>query len=550
MENLIPTALGREKADLVLKNANIIDVFCQRIIKNDVAIKNGMIAGIGEYEGLEEIDCSEKFVMPSFVDSHVHIESSMVSPAEYAKAVVARGVTCVVCDPHEIANVCGEDGLEFMINSAKTVPLDTFFMLPSCVPATPIDSSGAFINAEKAEEIKNRFPEFKGIAEMMNVPGVLGQDKDVIKKLSLFDICDGHAPMLSNNELNAYIAAGIKSDHECVTAGEAIEKVSKGMYVHIREGTGAKNLKEIIKAVTPLNMHRFTFCTDDKHADEIIENGTIQNCVCLACKNGLNPITAITIASLNARMCYGMKNAGAIAPGYKADFIICDELIPKNIISVYKNGKLVAENGKALFKGSQTESLKVENTVNVADVNEEDFHLPFTGKETVIEIHDNTLVTTVAKEYTAEGLNLCAVIERHKKTGQKGMAFVKGFKIKNGAIAQTIGHDSHNIVVVGDCAKNMNAAVHALGTEGGIVVIEDGKIAAKLTLEIAGIMTKKSLEDVALGNSEIIKAAKRLNPELTSSRLMILSFISLIVIPEIKLCDKGLFDVINWKFIE
>ena len=300
MKDLIFSAKGgNNKADIVFKNANVVNVFSGKIEKYDVAVKNGIIIGTGIYSGENEIDCSEKYLMPSFTDSHVHIESSTVTPAEYAKAVIPKGVTCVVCDPHEIANVCGANGLEFMINSAKSVPLDTFFMLPSCVPATPFDSSGAVIDATDAKELAEHFPEFKGLAEMMNVPGVLNADEEIIKKLGLFEFCDGHCPMLTGNMLNAYITAGIKSDHESVSAKEALEKISRGMYVHIREGTGAKNLKELIKAVTPFNMRRFTFCTDDKHADEILENGTIQNCIRLACENGLDPITAITIASLN-----------------------------------------------------------------------------------------------------------------------------------------------------------------------------------------------------------------------------------------------------------
>lgn len=551
MKDLIFSAKGgNNKADIVFKNANVVNVFSGKIEKYDVAVKNGIIIGTGIYSGENEIDCSEKYLMPSFTDSHVHIESSTVTPAEYAKAVIPKGVTCVVCDPHEIANVCGANGLEFMINSAKSVPLDTFFMLPSCVPATPFDSSGAVIDATDAKKLAEHFPEFKGLAEMMNVPGVLNADEEIIKKLDLFEFCDGHCPMLTGNMLNAYITAGIKSDHESVSAKEALEKISRGMYVHIREGTGAKNLKELIKAVTPFNMRRFTFCTDDKHADEILENGTIQNCIRLACENGLDPITAITIASLNPRECYGMKNTGAIAPGYTADIIISETLIPKKILEVYKNGKLIARNGEPLFEPEKTDISKVISTVKIAKTDEKDFDFIPNEKSTVIELHEDTLITTSTKYRKEDHLNLCAVIERHKATGRKGLAFIKGLGIKNGAIAQTIGHDSHNIVVVGDGSKNIKTAIDALGCSGGIVVVENGCVTAKLLLEIAGIMTSDTLENAAKNNERIINAAKKLNPDLTSSRLMILSFISLLVIPDVKLSDKGIFDVVNQKFIK
>lgn len=547
-KKLINAALGKEEADVIFKNATVVDVFAHSLIQCDVAVSCGKIAGLGNYSGSHEIDCTGKYLMPSFIDSHLHIESSMLSPSEYAKIVVPKGVTTIIADPHEIANVCGEDGLKYMLASAESVPLDIMYMLPSCVPATPFDSSGARIGSAATQRLMNEY-NFLGLGEMMDYVGVISANDETLAKIDCAKICDGHSPLLSHKELCAYVSTGILTDHECTTVEEALEKIRLGMYIQIREGTSAKNLAELIKVVNPYTLRRLLFCTDDKHINHIIESGTISNCVNKAISLGIDPIDAITIATLNPAECYGLSKKGAIAPGYAADLIICEDITAQNILEVYKDGEIVARNGNALFEKIAVNHENVVNTVHIKEVSAESFKLDFTPGTTCIQVMPDTLVTKKIVKDTPDGLNYCAVIERHNASGNIGLAWVDGFALKNGAIAQSIGHDSHNITVVGSNPEDMAVAVNALGTEGGIAVACDGKVIAQLKLPIAGLMSDLPAETVNEEHEQVVASAAALRENNGVDIFMMLSFISLFVIPEIRLNDRGLFDVIEQNYI-
>lgn len=547
-KKLINAALGKEEADIIFKNATVVDVFTHTLTQCDVAVACGKIAGLGSYSGSHEIDCTGKYLMPSFIDSHIHIESSMLSPSEYAKIVVPKGVTTIIADPHEIANVCGEEGLKYMLASAESVPLDIMYMLPSCVPATPFDSSGARIGSAATHRLMNEY-NFLGLGEMMDYIGVISANDETLAKIDCAEICDGHSPMLSHKELCAYISTGILTDHECTSVEEALEKIRLGMYIQIREGTSAKNLAELIKVINPYTLRRLLFCTDDKHINHIIENGTISNCVSKAISLGVDPIDAITIATLNAADCYGLANKGAIAPGYCADLLVCEDLSAQSILEVYKDGEIVARNGNALFEKIAVSHENVINTVHIKEVSADSFKLDFTPGMTCIKVIPDTLVTQKIIKDTPDGLNYCAVIERHNSTGNVGLAWVDGFALKNGAIAQSIGHDSHNITVVGANPEDMAVAVNALGTEGGIAVACDGKVIAQLMLPIAGLMSDLPAETVNEEHERVVESAAALRENNDVDIFMMLSFISLFVIPEIRLNDRGLFDVIEQNYI-
>lgn len=549
IKNLIRIAKGEEQPDLVLKNCNVADVFCGEIKKCDIAIADGIIAGLGEYNCDNEIDLTDKYVVPGFIDSHVHIESSLLTPQGYAQAVLPQGVTTVVADPHEIANACGVKGIKYMQKAGESTPLDICFALPSCVPATPFDSSGAVIDSKETASLINS-GNYIALAEMMNYVGVLNCDDEVINKLACANvIIDGHAPMVYGKELSAYAVSGVKTDHECTHAKEALEKVSNGMYVHIRQGTGSQNLDELIKAVNPYNADRFTFCTDDKHFDLILEEGTISNCINMAVDRGVDFITAVKMASINSARCYSMKNKGAIAPGYIADLVVTDDKNAKNILKVFKNGKLAAENGKALFDCKSYKDEAVYHTVNIKPVSKQDFDIDFNEEIPAIAVEPFTLITKPVYCEKPDGLNKCAVIERYNATGNIGKAFVHGSNITGGAIAQTIGHDSHNITVLGDNSSDMQIAVNALGTDGGIAVVSKGEVKAYLSLNVAGLMSDKSIDEILTAYKNISKEIEKITEYNPGQLLMILSFLSLVVIPELKLNDKGLFDVNKFKYL-
>ena len=546
---VIRAAKGEELCDLVIKNARIVDLFTHSVVEGDVGITDGVIVGIGEYEGRESINACGGYVMPSFVDSHLHIESSMLTPDEYVRLVVPKGVTEIIADPHEIANVCGEEGLKFMIESAKDLPIDLHFMLPSCVPATPFDSSGAVIDASEMKRLMEKY-DFFGLGEMMNYPGLLGCVEDVLKKLDTDKVIDGHAPLLSGKELNAYAVTGIKTDHECTNKDEAEEKIRNGMYVLMREGTQSKNVAALTEAVNEHTLRRFLFCTDDRYLGDIIQNGSVQNCIRVATENGMDTLDALTIASLNPTECYSLGRRGAIAPSYRADIIIAEDMAAQKITHVFKDGRLVAKDGVALFEVKKADSSSVKDSVHIKRMEKEDLHLEFKEGLDGIKVIPHSLLTEGCKTDKEEDFNLCAVIERHKGTGNIGKCFIKGFGITCGAIAQSIGHDSHNITVVGSDGKSMALAVNALGKTGGMSVVKDGEVKAFMPLPIAGIMSDKSAEETLREHEKVLEALKELKINEDIDPFMMLSFLSLLVIPSVKISDKGLFDVDKFELIK
>lgn len=568
VDRVLKIARGEEKAELVIKKANIINVFTNEIIKGDVAIDKGRIVAIGQYSGWEEIDLKGKYLSPAFIDSHVHIESSKVTPGQFAKAVVPRGVTSIIADPHEIANVKGIEGIEYMLEESENIPLDVYMMLPSCVPATPFESAGAVLEAKELAKIIDK-EGILGMGEMMDYVGVINGDEKVLEKIELAKekgkIIDGHGPMITGRELNAYVAAGIRTEHECSTVKEMVERLRLGMYIHIREGSAARNLKELIKAVNKDNLSRVMFCTDDKEPSDLLENGSIDNNIRLAIEAGIDPIDCIKIASLNPALAYGLEGKGAIAPGYRADLVVIDNLIDFNILMVFKDGKLVAENYMPLFHVTESSNTSMKNTVVIKPIKEEDLKLNIKGdKVNVIGVIPDSLITEklvreVGKDIVVEGgefvkgndILKVAVIERHKATGRIGLGLVEGFGLENGAIASTIAHDSHNIIVIGDRDSDMVLAVEELKRlGGGIALAQEGKIIGSLQLEIAGLMSDKPLEEVRKGLDEILQLAyDKLSVNRNIEPFMILSFLALPVIPSLKITDLGLFDVDKFKFI-
>ncbi|NLK43143.1 MAG: adenine deaminase, partial [Tissierellia bacterium] len=445
-KNLILKAKGDEKSELVLKNCKIINVFTNEIIEGDIAIDKGYIVGIGQYEGQKEIDLNGKYLSPGFIDGHVHIESSMSSPSQFARVIVPRGVTSIIADPHEIANVKGIEGIKYIIDESKTVPLDVYIMLPSCVPATNFENAGAILEAEDLKELMYE-ESVLGLGEMMNYPGVISMDEKVIEKLVLFKdkVIDGHGPAIDGKDLNAYVAAGIATEHECSTLEEVINRVRLGMYILLREGSAAKDLRNIIKAVNKDNLRRFLFCTDDKHPEDLINEGTIDFNIKLAIKEGIDPIDAIKMATLNAAECYRLKGKGAIAPGYIADLVVIDNLEDFNIVKVFKNGDLVAENKKALFDTRIHLPKNMIDSVRIKEVRIEDLQIPMkSNKANIIGVIENSLVTEKLVEevktvngyfeYSHNDILKLVVIERHFATGNIGVGLIKNFKLKNGAI--------------------------------------------------------------------------------------------------------------------
>ncbi len=545
IKTYIDTAMGRKNGDFILKGGSIIDVFTGEIFTSDIIVQNGVICGVGNYSGSNEVDVSGKYVMPGFVDTHTHIESSMCTPSEYAKAVMPHGVTTVIADPHEIANVCGIDGLDYMRIASENIPLDVKLMLPSCVPATPFEHSGAAITAH---ETQTAIKDFHGIGEMMNYPGIISCDSEALGKLC-GDIIDGHAPLLSGNELNAYISAGVKTDHECSIVNEMNEKIRKGMYILLREGTLSLDIAKLIKGVTPHTLRRCAFCTDDRFVGEIIREGSIDHCIRKAVSYGINTVDAIIMATLNACEIYGLKNKGAIAPSYAADIVIADDLSLNKISKVYKDGILVCENGQALFTVEKTDNSTVTDTVHLPTITADFFNQDLSDSITAIELIPQSIITKKVTARKTDNLSKVCVIERHKKLGTKGIAYVTNYNITKGAIASSIGHDSHNIIVIGDNNSDMALAVNALGKSGGITVCSDGKIIASMRLDIAGLMSTKSAEEITAEHDALYNAAKALNINENIDAFLSLAFLPLPVIPEIRITDSGLFDVTTFKFI-
>ena len=563
LEKLIETARGKRKADLVIKNANIINVLSEEIHKGDIAICDGVIAGIGEnYEGEKEIDAKGAFVSHAFIDGHVHLESSMVLPHEFAKAVVPCGTTTVIIDPHEISNVLGLHGISYMHEAVKNLPLDVFTMLPSCVPATPYETSGFDLNSyDLALLIDSTW--VLGIAEMMNYSGLLNLDKTVLAKLDLARSkgkrIDGHAPFLSGKDLCAYIASGVKSDHECTTPAEAIEKIRLGMYIMIREGTAAKDLDALIPVLKEKNTRKCMFVTDDRHPKDLKVH--INDMVRRAVDAGVDVVKAVQIGSLNTAEYFGLKNQGAIAPGYKADLLIMPDLKTFMPEIVIKDGKIAAEHGKLTQAFTKFEKPSVRSSINVRWIEPKDFEIKGTSKlVNTIEIIPHQLVTKssvceakfeigLLQSIIDEDVLKIIVMERHRATGNIGKGFVKGFNLKAGAIASTVAHDSHNMIIIGTNDKDMyTASVELVKMQGGKVVVKDGKVVARLPLPIAGLISDNDIEYVLQHCEDLNKAVKNLGCSLDDA-FMTMGFLSLPVIPELKITDKGLFSTKKWDFV-
>ena len=563
-ERVINVARGLEKADLVIKNANIVNVLSEEIHKADVAIVDGIIAGISDsYQGEKEIDVNGAYITPSFIDGHVHLESAMVLPKEFAKTVLPAGTTTAIIDPHEISNVFGLHGISFMHEAIKDLPMDVYTMLPSCVPATPFETSGFDLNSYDLSLLIDK-PWVLGIAEMMNFPGVLNLDKNVMAKLELAKQrdkrIDGHAPFLSSKDLCAYIASGVKSDHECTTPNEAIEKLRLGMYLMIREGTAAKDLDALIPVLKDCNTRKCIFVTDDRHPSDLTEhiNGMVRRAV----EAGVNPIKAVQCASLNTAEYFGLKNLGAVAPGYRADLLIFPDLKSFKPDFVIKDGEVIVENGKLIVRLEDSETPSMRGSVNVKWIEPEDFKIEAKSEDVrTIEVIPHQLVTKsiVSKAKNEAGnlvsntetdtLKIC-VIERHRATGNIGKGFVKGFNLKSGAIASTVAHDSHNMIVVGTNDYDMYvAAVELVKSQGGKVVVNNGEVISKLPLPIAGLMSDNNFEFVLEKCAELNEATRALGCTLEDA-FMTMAFMSLPVIPELKVTDKGVFDTNKFNFVD
>ncbi|MGN0818096.1 MAG: adenine deaminase [Candidatus Coproplasma sp.] len=567
LEKFINAAAGRVKADLVLKNASYVNVFNGSIERGDIAVVGDRIVGIGDYSGAEEIDVSGLTVVPGYIDAHVHIESSQLSPEEFASLIVPRGTTTIIADPHEITNVCGMAGAEYIAKASENLPLDVKVQLPSCVPATPFETSGAILAGKDIQQnIGNSY--VFGLGEFMNFPGVMFSDPDVLKKLEAAHdagkIIDGHAPSVTDKDLNAYLCGGIVTDHECVNVAEIDEKISKGVYVHLRHGSSTRNLVSNSKAVNAANMRRFLMCTDDRHAADLKEKGHIDDALRCAVAGGLDPIWAVTIATLNAAECYNLKWRGAIAPFRFADMVVVDDLKGFNAKYVFKDGKLVAKDGKPLFDTSKRYLPKeVLNTVHINPVNADDFILTLKGKKAnVMTILPGNVVTgcevmeikSENGDVQIEGTDVLkmAVVERHKYTGNIGKGLLKGYGFKGGAMGITIAHDSHNIILLGDDNESMAKAANRLAEIGGGMVIVDknsGEIHS-LTLDIGGLMSSRDAESLQRDSKELIERAYAMGVDRNQEAFMSLAFLSLAVIPQVKLLDTGLFDVTKFDFMD
>ena len=556
---IINAAAGREKADLVLKNATYVNVFSNELCTADIAVAEGLIVGMGQYSGEVEQDCTGKIVLPGFLDAHIHLESSLVSPKEFVKAVLPHGTTTVVTDPHEIANVMGTDGIEYMLQATEDLPVDVRFMLPSCVPATPLDESGAVLDYRAIDSFYDH-PRVQGLAEMMNFVGIIAGDDQPVEKIVAAQAhhkkIDGHAPDLLGNDLNAYIAAGVYSDHECHDLNDAIAKLERGQFIMIREGTAAQNLEALMPLLCDKYSERCMFCTDDKHPNDLLEKGHIDYMVKKAIALGADPITAIKVACHNAARYFLLNNRGAIAPGYLGDFVVIDDFQNFNIEKVYKRGKLMVENGVVKdFPAPPIESYLVErshSTFHVGTLSAEDFteHRP----RGIIGMVDGE-ITTVDAGYSDRidveyDVLKIAVVERHKNTHHIGIGFIQGYGLKFGAVATSVSHDSHNIIVVGTNEADMAAAANrVVELGGGIVVWDQGAPKAEVPLAIAGIMSDEPLVTV----NEKLEAAKDaahalgVNPGIDP--FMTLSFMALPVIPSLRITTRGVFDVTSQSYV-
>ena len=556
---IINAAAGREPADLVLKNAAYVNVFSNEICHGDIAVAEGLIVGMGEYSGAEEVDCGGKIVLPGFLDAHIHLESALVSPTEFVKAVLPHGTTTVITDPHEIANVMGTDGIEYMLQATEDLPVDVRFMLPSCVPATPLDESGAILDYRSLDSFYEH-PRVQGLAEMMNFVGIIAGDDQPVEKIVAAQAhhkkIDGHAPDLVGNDLNAYIAAGVYSDHECHDLNDAIAKLQRGQFIMIREGTAARNLDALAPLLCDKYAERCMFCSDDKHPSDLLEKGHIDYLVKRAIALGADPITAVKVACHNAARYFLLNNRGAIAPGYLADFVIIDDFQHFNIEKVYKKGVLMVENGVIRdFPTPPIEQYLVDRAHNT-------FHLPTLTASDFEEARPRGIIGMVGGEITTVDAGYSdridveydvlkiAVVERHKNTHHIGIGFLQGYGLKSGAVATSVSHDSHNIIVVGTNEADMAEAANRVAALGGGIVVWDKRAPlAEVPLSIAGIMSEEPLVVV----NEKLEGAKECAFSLGVSReidpFMTLSFMALPVIPTLRITTRGVFDVTQQTYV-
>ncbi|MCD8308625.1 MAG: adenine deaminase [Clostridia bacterium] len=562
---LVMAAKGEIKADLVIKNAKYLNVFTGEVNGGDIAICGGKIAGIGSYSGIEEIDVGGSGIFTAgLCDGHMHIESTQLTPEEFAVCCMPHGTSVVIADPHEIVNVCGIDGARYMARAAARTPLEVKLMLPSCVPATPFETSGAVIGADEiAKEIKD--PLFYGLGEMMNYPGVVNCDSSTLQKIAASACCgkvvDGHSPSLAGKELAAYISTGIKTDHECATWQEAAERVSMGMYVHLRHGSASHELAKLAPAVNGYNYRRFLLCTDDRHADDLITEGHINNALRVAVKCGIPAAQAVAMATLNAAECYNLKGKGAIAPGYDADLALFDNLTDFNCKLAIKGGKVVAKDGKALFKPVKMFDKCVKDTVHMREVTPDNFIIKLNGTHArVMGIEGGSLVTknTVCEVASCGGdvdikgtdILKVAVVERHHATGNIGLGLIKGYGLKGGAIAISVGHDSHNITAIGDDNVALARAVNELKRIGGGMALVNGDKIYSHPLEVAGLMSGASAKEHVAASHELAEKAYAMGVDRQFDAFITLSFLSLAVIPELRVTDRGLFDVNKFAFTD
>ena len=556
--HVIDVAAGRAPADLVLKNATYVNVFSNELCHGDIAVAEGLIVGMGEYHGKVEVDVSGKLVLPGFIDAHIHLESSLVSPTEFAKAVLPHGTTTVITDPHEIANVMGTDGIEYMLQATEDLPVDVRFMLPSCVPATPLDESGANLDYRAIDSFYDH-PRVQGLAEMMNYVGVVNGDGQVVEKIVASQAhhrkIDGHAPGLSGKDLNAYIAAGVYSDHECSDMEDAMNKLRLGQYIMIREGTAARNLEALMPLLTSQYVDRCMFCTDDKHPNDLLEKGHIDYIVKKAISLGADPIVAVKAACHNAARYFLLNNRGAIAPGYLGDFVIIDDFQHFEIEMVYKRGVLMYDGQLRDFPAPEIDPYLVKrahDTFHVAHLTAEDFS---DGRpHAVIGMIPGEIVTQDAgyadHADPEQDILKIAVIERHKNTHHIGLGYIKGYGLKRGAVATSISHDSHNIIVVGATDEDMAAAANRIvENRGGITVMENGQVLGEVTLSIAGIMSDDSLVMVNSALEDAKDEAFGLGVSRGIDPFMTLSFMALPVIPSLRITTRGVFDVSSQRYI-
>lgn len=570
MKRTIDISQKREQADLILKNAQVADVFNLRWRKANIVVANGKIIAIDEHDEFEAAvveDAQGKYVVPGMIDAHIHIESSMLTPSQFNRIMLPHGITAIVTDPHEIANVSGTAGLQFMIEDAVHAEMDIYYMLPSSVPGTSFENAGAVLKADDLAAFVGH-PSILGLAEVMDFPAVLNGDADMLAKLQLAQqanmVIDGHCAGLTSAQIRGYRAAGIETDHECVSADEARDRIEQGMYVLIREGSAAKNLKALLPAVSAANARRFAFCTDDKHLDELMEQGSINYAVSLAIAEGMEPLQAIQLATLNAAECYNLKGKGALTSGFNADFVLLEDLHTMKAAAVWKDGVKVAENGEMLSDSAPKIVVpqQILQSVHLPELRAEDLAIPFNGNranvigimpdqlttkriECEVDVVDGYFIPSIEKD-----LLKLAVIERHHHLGTKGVAIVHGCGLTSGAVATTVAHDSHNAIVVGTNDADMLVALEALQTmQGGLVVVDEGQVIGQFALPIGGLMTDLHGEEAALALHTVHEALHTIHPTLNFHFFLTLSFLSLPVIPDIKLTDTGLFDVTTFQHI-